>query len=110
MGIRDIMANARGGVRNSYDSGVSNMLDRFGLEQQRSTMEIVVPAVAVFGAGLAIGAALGAMFAPKRGDELRQDIGHRLGDMRDRSVERYHSLVDRAAAAGDDDEQRRFVG
>jgi hypothetical protein len=32
------------------------------------------------------------MFAPKRGDELRSDIKHRVGDLKDRSVERYEQL------------------
>ncbi len=92
MDVRSLLENAQGSVRNTYDSGVDSLLDRLGLEQKRSSMEVVMPALAIFGAGLAIGAALGIMFAPKRGHELRTDIRHRLGDIKDRGVEQYESL------------------
>lgn len=95
MDVRKILESAQGSVRNTYDSGVEGLLDRLGLEQQRSTMEIVLPSLAIFGAGLAVGAALGIMFAPKRGDELRTDLKHRIGDLKDRGVERYETLVAR---------------
>ena len=95
MDLRRILESAQGSVRSTYDTGVESLLDRLGLEQQRSTMEVVLPSLAIFGAGLAVGAALGVMFAPKRGDELRTDIKHRLGDIKDRSVERYEELLER---------------
>lgn len=92
MDLRRVLENAQGSVRSTYDSGVESLLDRLGLEQKRSTMEVVLPALAIFGTGLAVGAALGVMFAPKRGEELRTDIRHRIGDIKDRGVERYESL------------------
>lgn len=92
MDVRRILENAQGQVRSTYDTGVESLLDRLGLEQKRSAMEIVLPALAIFGAGIACGAALGVMFAPKRGDELRSDLKHRVGDLKDRSVERYEQL------------------
>ena len=92
MDIRSVLENAQRSVSSTYDSSVENLLDRLGLEQKRSTMEVVMPAIAIFGAGLAVGAALGVMFAPKRGEELRSDIAHRAGDIRERSKERYHKL------------------
>lgn len=95
MDVRRILENAQGSVRSTYDTGVDALLDRLGLEQKRSTMEVIMPALAIFGAGLAVGAALGVMFAPKRGDELRSDIRHRIGDIKDRGVERYEAMRDR---------------
>lgn len=92
MDIRRLLENAQGSVRSTYDTGVESLLDRLGLEQQRSTMEVVLPALAIFGTGLAVGAALGVMFAPKRGEELRTDLRHRIGDLRDRGVEQYETL------------------
>lgn len=92
MDIRSILENAQRSVSSSYDSGVEHLLDRLGLEQKRSTMEVVMPAIAIFGAGLAVGAALGVMFAPKRGDELRSDLKHRATDLRERGVERYNQM------------------
>lgn len=78
---------AQRSVSSTYDSGVDALLDRMGLEQRRSTMEVLLPALGIFGAGIAVGAALGVLFAPKRGDELRNDIRHRISDLRDRSAE-----------------------
>ena len=95
MDIRAILENAQGSVRSTYDTGVESLLDRLGLEQKRSTMEVVLPSLAIFGAGLAVGAALGIMLAPKRGEELRTDLRHRIGDLKDRSVERYEELRQR---------------
>lgn len=92
MDVRSLLESAQGSVRNTYDSGVDSLLDRLGLEQKRSTMEVVLPALAIFGTGLAVGAALGVMFAPKRGEELRTDIRHRIGDIKDRGVEQYETM------------------
>ena len=58
MDLRRVLENAQGSVRSTYDSGVESLLDRLGLEQKRSTMEVVLPALAIFGTGLAVGAAL----------------------------------------------------
>ncbi len=97
MDIRSLLENAQRQAATSYDSGVNTLMERLGLEQKRTTMEVVMPAVAIFGAGLAVGAALGVMFAPKRGDELRTDIKHRAGDLRDRSVEQYEALREKGS-------------
>ena len=105
MDLRRLLDNAQGSVRSTYDSGVETLLDRLGLEQKRSTMEVVLPAMAIFGAGLAVGAALGVMFAPKRGDELRTDIRHRIGDLKDRSVEQYESLRKRGEELLEEEEK-----
>jgi hypothetical protein len=92
MDVRSLLENAQRSVSTRYDQSVDALLDRMGLEQKRSTMEVVLPALGIFGAGLAVGAALGLLFAPKRGDELRGDIRHRIGDLSDRSLEQYETL------------------
>lgn len=92
MDIRRMLENAQRSVSSRYDQSVDALLDRMGLEQKRSTMEVVLPALGIFGAGIAVGAALGLLFAPKRGDELRGDIRHRIGDLSDRSLEQYETL------------------
>lgn len=92
MELRRLLDNAQGSVRSTYDSGVESLMERLGLEQKRSSMEVVLPSLAIFGAGLAVGAAIGVMLAPKRGDELRSDLAHRIGDIKDRSVQRYEEL------------------
>lgn len=92
MDIKKLVENAQRQATTTYDKSVDAVLERLGLEPKRSAMEIVLPALGVFGAGIAVGAALGVLFAPKRGDELRTDLRHRIGDIRDRSAEQYEEL------------------
>jgi len=95
MDWRKTLEDARSSVHSRYDQSLESLLDRMGLEQKRSTMEVVLPALGIFGAGIAVGAALGILFAPKRGDELRGDLRHRLGDLRDRSAHQIDELRQR---------------
>ena len=83
-------------VSNTYDSSVDSLLDRMGLEQKRSTMEILLPVLGVFGAGIAVGATLGVLFAPKRGEEIRGDLRHRLEDIRERVPTSYNEFRSRS--------------
>lgn len=86
-------------VSSTYDSSVESLLDRMGLEQKRSTMEILLPVIGVFGAGIAVGATLGILFAPKRGEEIRGDLRHRLEDFRERVPGSYNELRSRGREA-----------
>lgn len=79
-------------ARSSYDNSVNSLLDRMGLEQKRSTMEVILPALGIFGAGMAVGAALGVLFAPKRGEEIRSDLTSQIGQLRERGYESYEQL------------------
>lgn len=56
-----------------------DLLDLIGLEVHRSTSERLVPALAIFGAGVLVGVGLGLMLAPKAGSELRDELRERLG-------------------------------
>jgi|SwirhirootsSR2_FD_contig_31_8266632_length_455_multi_4_in_0_out_0_2 gas vesicle protein len=49
-------------------------------------------------AGLAIGAGLALLFAPKAGKELRQDLGESMDSVRRAVARRYRDLADRAGA------------
>lgn len=103
--IKKLVENAQRQASSTYDRSVDAVLDRLGLEPKRSTMEVVLPALGVFGAGIAVGAALGILFAPKRGDELRSDLRHRIGDLRDKSAEQYEELRHRAEKMVDEVEE-----
>ncbi|MEZ4461882.1 MAG: YtxH domain-containing protein [bacterium] len=89
MDWKKALEQAQRSMTSTYDSGVDAVLDRLGLEPRKSTMEIMLPALGVFGAGIAVGAVLGVLFAPKRGEELRNDIRHRISDIRDRGAEQF---------------------
>lgn len=92
-------------MSSSYENSVNALLDRMGLEHKRSTMDMMLPALGIFGAGLAVGAALGVLFAPKRGEEIRSDIRSQVGQLRERGYESYEQLRARGsdiAALGHD--------
>jgi hypothetical protein len=55
-----------------------DVLDLIGLESRRSTAEKMVPALALFGAGVLVGVGLGLMLAPKPGRELRGELKQKL--------------------------------
>lgn len=92
MDWRKTLNQLNGQINSTYDSGVEGLFDRLGYEQKRTNTDFVIPAISVFGAGLLVGAALGVLFAPKRGDEIRGDLRHRLDDLRTRGEERYDEL------------------
>jgi hypothetical protein len=55
-----------------------DLLDLIGLEERRTSTDKLVPALALFGAGVLVGVGLGLMLAPKAGRELRQDVKQKL--------------------------------
>lgn len=85
-------------MSNTYENSVNSLLDRMGLEHKRTTMDMMLPALGIFGAGIAVGAALGVLFAPKRGEEIRSDLRDQVGQLRERGYDSYEQL----RAKGDD--------
>jgi hypothetical protein len=57
--------------------------EALGLSSYRSTSSEVSSGIGLFAAGLLVGAALALLFAPKAGQELRQELGERVTSMRD---------------------------
>jgi gas vesicle protein len=99
MDLNDLLENLNTSVSSSYDRNMEKMLDQLGLEQKRATQDVVLPALGVFGAGIAVGASLGLLFAPKRGQELRSDIQDSLEDLREKSAEEYEELREKSEKA-----------
>lgn len=55
-----------------------DLLNVFGLETRRNTVDYLVPALALFGVGVLLGTGIGLLVAPKPGKELREDLARRL--------------------------------
>ena len=56
----------------------NDFLNMLGVETRRPTMDYVVPALAVFGFGVVVGAGVGLLVAPRPGRELREDLSRSL--------------------------------
>jgi len=63
------------------ETSKGRVLDALGLESKPATTDFILPALGIFGAGLIVGAIVGLMVAPKPGEELRQDIRTKAGDL-----------------------------
>jgi hypothetical protein len=65
-----------------YD--INDVLDLVGLVRRRSMLGSVLPAMGFVALGAAIGAGVGLMLAPSSGRRLRQDVGDRLDQIREK--------------------------
>jgi hypothetical protein len=72
-----------------------DFLNMLGLETQRSTVDYLIPALALFGVGLLVGTGVGLLVAPRPGRELRADLGRRLQE----APEALGRIPQRASAA-----------
>lgn len=62
-----------------------DIIRALGLQQtRRHNGGDIVPSLALFGAGLLVGAGLALLLAPTTGRELREEITERAGELRDR--------------------------
>lgn len=52
-----------------------------GLEARRSPSGDMVTALAIFGTGMILGAGLALLFAPKAGNEIRDEIAEKVGEI-----------------------------
>ena len=66
---------------------------------RRSSASDVVPSVALFGAGLLVGAGLALLFAPTTGRELREEITDKAGELRERATAALETAQEEAADA-----------
>jgi hypothetical protein len=69
-----------------------------GLQARRSNGSDLVPSVALFGAGVLVGAGLALLFAPTSGRELREELGERAAELKDRAA----AVVESAASEAPD--------
>lgn len=60
---------------------LASTLAVLGLERRRSTAAQILPAIGAFGAGIAVGAGLGILFAPKPGVRIREDLSRRASGL-----------------------------
>ena len=61
-----------------------DVIRALGLESRKRAD--LAPSMALFGAGLLVGAGLALLFAPTSGRELREELGERAADLRERAT------------------------
>lgn len=83
--IRALGAHTRNAAQ--HLPSADELLRSVGLPQRRSAASDVVPSVALFGAGLLVGAGLALLFAPTTGRELREELGEKAAELRDRATQ-----------------------
>lgn len=66
-----------------------------GLNGTRGSGQEMLPGLALFGAGILVGAGLALLFAPVTGEELREEISHRAGDLKEELTHRAGEIRDR---------------
>lgn len=69
-------------LANSLPSS-DEIIRALGLQTRRAQSD-VMPSVALFGAGILVGAGLALLFAPTTGRELRDELGAKASDLADR--------------------------
>lgn len=74
------------------------IIHRLGLDRQVNTMDVILPSLAIFGAGVLVGAGLGLLLAPKSGRELRSDITEGVNTLSDRTQHLVQDATRRARA------------
>jgi hypothetical protein len=63
---------------------LDDALRLIGVARRRSPIELMLPALGLLALGAAFGAGIGLAFAPSSGRRLREDVGGRLDQIRDR--------------------------
>jgi hypothetical protein len=83
-----------------YD--IDNILDLVRRERRRSLVQFVLPAVGLLAIGAAIGGGAGLMLAPWSGRRLRQEVGGRIDQIRERlkSDQRTQEMVNATPQQG----------
>ena len=79
-----------------------DILRLFNVEERRTTIDHVLPAVGLFSVGLLVGAGLGLMLAPKPGRELRRDLRNRLGTPGEQGMRGPSGEIEPAAFVAED--------
>lgn len=73
----------------------SEMSRWLGLQQHRSATDTSLAMLGAFALGTMVGGAVALLFAPRSGQELRDELGHRLDDARNRVNERVGEATQR---------------
>jgi len=75
-------------IKNMTGYDMDDALDAMGLRRKSSFLAAVLPAVGLLTLGVAVGAGIGLVFAPSSGRRLRQEVGDRFDQLRERMAQK----------------------
>jgi gas vesicle protein len=75
------------------------VLRTLGLQRARSGGGELLGGIAVFGAGMLVGAGLALLFAPASGSETREQLGSKIGEVKEKVAGKASEVGERVRAA-----------
>jgi hypothetical protein len=75
-----------------------DVLEKLGLESRKDPLDYLLPAIGLFGAGLAVGCGIGLMLAPKSGKEFRAELGERFKEGLEQGKAQMHGIADKVGS------------
>src|SRR3982750_4030487 len=76
--VRDIQKQGLKALKYLQDIDKDDVLEALGLEQRSSAWASTLGTIGIFALGCLVGAGIGLAFAPKSGDELRNELGDKV--------------------------------
>jgi len=76
--ISDIKKSGRKALKYLQDLDRDDMLEAVGLQERNSAWSTAFGSIGIFALGCLVGAGIGLAFAPKAGQEFRNEIGERV--------------------------------
>jgi len=74
----DIKKSGLKALKYLQDLDRDDVLEHLGLQQRRSALATTLGSLGIFVLGCLVGAGIGLAFAPKPGDELRNELGDKV--------------------------------
>jgi hypothetical protein len=78
MMVKDIRKQGLKALKYLQDIDKDDVLDALGLEERTSPWATALGTIGIFALGCLVGAGIGLAFAPKSGEEFRNELGERM--------------------------------
>lgn len=76
--VKDIRKQGLKALKYLQDIDKDDILEAIGLEERSSVWSTALSTLGIFALGCLVGAGVGLAFAPKSGEELRNELGERV--------------------------------
>ncbi|HUJ25573.1 MAG TPA: YtxH domain-containing protein [Myxococcales bacterium] len=87
--VKDIRKQGLKALKYLQDIDKDDILEAIGLEERSSAWSSALSTIGIFALGCLVGAGIGLAFAPKSGEEFRNELGERVRRKADEMNEQY---------------------